>query len=682
MISNLGRLLVMAALLFAAFGAPVAFSAGLRHSKRGLELARRAVYGFSGAMILANVLMVYALFTNEFSVGYVAEVGSRATPTYFKLPSLWASLNGSILFWGAILGAYTAAFARLHKGRHREYMPWALGVLLAISVFFSLLVASIADPFHPMNPVPADGPGPNPLLQNHWLMAFHPPALYLGYVGMAVPFAMACAALLAGRLEPGWMSPMRRWMVVPWAFLSVGIAMGGWWSYAVLGWGGYWAWDPVENASFLPWLTATAALHSALVTHRRGTMKTWTMLLVILSFLMTMFGTFLTRSGVFNSVHSFTQSDIGPVFLGFISVALVFGIILLATRDHVLEASDDANTYAGTGMSAPLRFLRRRMGPMHPLGREFAVFVQNLVFVIFMFTVLLGTTFPLLVEAVQGKRLSVGEPYFDHMAIPLGLMIVALMGIGPALPWGRMNPEVAWRRFLPPLAGGVVAAALIGVLGFTHAYTLFAFFLCGFALTANLGEFVTPVLTRMRAQNESALVAAGHVFRRARRRYAGHIAHFAVITIVASITLSMGYKQEKDFTLAKGQTASVDGWSASFSGARMEQEPSRDSLIATFDMKKDGRSLGALEPKLNFFQRQREPVGTPAIRSTPGHDVYLSLMNVDPKGTEASLRLMVMPAVWWLWVAAPFFLVAAGIILWPRRRPAAQVATVREGEPA
>ncbi|MBT3219735.1 MAG: cytochrome c biogenesis protein CcsA, partial [Proteobacteria bacterium] len=290
-------------------------------------------------MIGANCLMVYALLVNDFSVLYVTEVGSLNSPIYIRLVALWSSLNGSILFWGAVLGMYILGLIWDVGDRHREYMPYTLHVMLCISVFFALIVASIADPFQPVSPVPLDGPGPNALLQNHWLMAFHPPTLYLGYVGMSVPFSMICAALLTGRLDAGWMAPLRRWMLIPWIFLTIGLLLGGWWSYGVLGWGGYWSWDPVENASLHPWLTGTAFLHSAMVLQRRGRLRDWTLILGMLTFLLTLIGTFMTRSGVFNSVHSFTQSDIGPVFLVFIGICLVYAVVLLALRSPVLEAA-------------------------------------------------------------------------------------------------------------------------------------------------------------------------------------------------------------------------------------------------------------------------------------------------------------------------------------------------------
>ena len=284
MISVLGRGLVLVALLAATTGSFAGFVAGYKKNEAAWILTRRAGWTFAGTTILANLLMVYALITKDFSVGYVAEVGSLSTPVHIAIVSLWASLNGSILFWAGVLGVYTAALIATMGDKHREYMPYTLHVLLGIAVFFTLLVSSIADPFAAVSPVPTDGPGPNPLLQNHWLMAVHPPTLYLGYVGMTVPFSMICAGLLAGRLEAGWMAPLRRWMLIPWGALTLGIILGGWWSYGVLGWGGYWAWDPVENASFHPWLTGTAFLHSAMVYQRRNTPRDWTLSLGMATF--------------------------------------------------------------------------------------------------------------------------------------------------------------------------------------------------------------------------------------------------------------------------------------------------------------------------------------------------------------------------------------------------------------
>jgi len=488
MIPELGTSLVLSSLFFAASGSVLGFWAGAQHHVRAWTWARRSAYAFAGLMIAANLLMVYALVQHDFSVKYVAAVGSLDTPLTFTIVSLWSSLNGSILFWGAILAVYTIVFLAANGHRHREYMPYTIGMVLAVSVFFALLVSSIANPFERMAVVPTDGPGPNPLLQNHWLMVVHPPTLYLGYVGMVIPYAMICAALLAGRLEDGWMVPLRRWMLIPWTFLTVGIFMGGWWSYGVLGWGGYWAWDPVENASLHPWLTGTAFLHSAMLLQKRGGLRIWTLVLGMATFLLTLVGTFMTRSGVFNSVHSFTQSSIGPVFLVFIAVVLVFSVILLAVRESLLAEEPVKPT---STMHAVVGF------EVNPTSRELSILLQNIAFTVFTFMVLLGTLFPLITEALQDKKVSVGEPYFDRWGLPLGLAIVFLMGVGPALPWGRAPADRVQAKFTFPTVGGAVITGLFAAMGFNKPMVLLAIFVAGFAALANLGEFIEPLRARM-----------------------------------------------------------------------------------------------------------------------------------------------------------------------------------------
>ena len=659
-ISELGRGLVLASLAFATMGMVIGAVAGARKTEQAMRLTRWCAYGFGATSILAALLMEYALLTHDFSVQYVAEVGSLDTPTLFTVVSLWASLNGSILFWAAVLGAYVIALAWFYRDKHREYMPYTLSVLMAICVFFALLVASIANPFAPVSPVPLDGPGPNPLLQNHLLMAVHPPTLYLGYVGMAVPFAMGCGALLAGRLEAGWMAPLRRWMLIPWAFLTLAIMLGGWWSYEVLGWGGYWAWDPVENASFLPWLTATAFLHSAMVVERRGTLKTWSIVLLMASFLLTLVGTFMTRSGVFNSVHSFTQSDIGPTFLVFIAVCLVGSVLLLAFREHVLHAD----------VPSP-------RGP-HLLSREVAILAQNLAFTVFTFTVLLGTLYPLIAEQWDGTRVSVGEPFFERMALPLGIIIVLLMGIGPSLPWGRLNPTEAGKRFLPPFIAGIVTVVVSYSAGFTGPQSLLAFGVCAFAGWSSAREMLEPILARRASKGESFGQATITVISKAHRRYGGHVAHIGIVITTVAIALSAGYKVERDVTLRKGESVEMAGFTATFTGAELQKEPHRDSLVAFFELSYDGRDMGVQEPRLNYYKSMREPIGTPAVREGIAGDLYLSLMQVDKNGANASVRAMYTPGVGWLWVGVIIVSLGAVIAAVPARRRKTKSAPQRK----
>jgi cytochrome c-type biogenesis protein CcmF len=660
LLGPMGRGFVLLALLFASVGFGAGLAGGFLKNAEATRIARWCAIAFAATSILANLVMVGALVTDDFSVGYVAEVGSIATPLYFKIPSLWASLSGSILFWAGVLGIYVGLYARKARPAHAETQPWTLAALLGTAVFFTALVSSVADPFHSVYPVPLDGPGPNPLLQNHWLMAIHPPMLYLGYVGMSVPFSMAIGSLCAGRLEAGWLAPLRRWLLVPWVFLTVGIMLGGWWSYGVLGWGGYWAWDPVENASFHPWLTATAAIHSAMVTERKGLLKTWTLVLIITSFLLTLFGTFLTRSGVFNSVHSFTQSDIGPVFLVAIGVIFTGTVVLLALRDHKLKT--------GRGFA-------KQVGNMKLLSRETAILAQNLLFTVFTATVLLGTIFPLLAEAVNGDKLSVGAPYFDRVALPIGIMLVTLMGVGPALPWGEMNPRRALRRFVGPIVGGALVALAAALAGFTGPESLLAMFVCGFALVSNVGEYATPVMARMRVKKERLDVAARRAFVRGRRRFGGHLAHLGIIIAVMAIALSKGYRTTVDLTLREGETAQVEGYDITFTGADLIQLEYMESLTANFAVTRNGRDLGIYSPAMNFYPRQREPIGSPAVRSTPAEDLYLSLVQVQPDGDWAAVRVLVMPAGWWLWACLPVFVLSIVVIVWPakKRKTAAEL---------
>ena len=724
-IPNIGGAMELAALLFAAVGFSTGVYAGTTRSPKAWQWTRISAYGFAGTMIAANLLMVYALVTHDFSVRYVAEVGSRSTPTYFTIVSLWASLNGSILFWGAILGLYTAGMVYSLGDKHREYAPWALAVQMATAIFFAFMVASIANPFSPVIPAPLDGPGPNPLLQNHWLMAVHPPMLYLGYVGMSVPFSLICAALLTGRLEAGWVAPMRFWMLVPWTFLSVGIVLGGWWSYAVLGWGGAWAWDPVENASFHPWLTGTAFLHSAMVLQRRGRLRDWTLLLGMSTFLLTLIGTFMTRSGVFNSVHSFTQSDIGPIFLWFIAATLTLSLVLLTFRAHKLdEAAAETDKRLGAG---------RKAASMNILSREGAILAQNALFAAFTFTVLFGTIYPLFVEYWQERRISVGEPYFDKWALPLGVALVFMMGVGPLLPWGRLPGDKAAKRIVAPVVSGLVFAGITAAAGFTGPQTLLALFVSGFAFWANFNEILEPTVQRIRVHGfqmepqymgvgagilvVGALVTyAGQTFMadsadskiflgllftvlgagicvvaiqqfirgivplwkvvlRGRRRFGGHIAHYGVLMAVISLALTKGYRVESDFPMTKGESIEFQGYDIRYDGAEMVKEEHRQALVTSFALSRSGDEIGVYQPRMNFYATQREPIYTPDNHSRPWGDLYFSIISVPGDGASAVLRLIWQPFQVWLWLSAPMILLGSLIAAWPERR---KTRTARE----
>ncbi|MSP54781.1 MAG: heme lyase CcmF/NrfE family subunit [Myxococcales bacterium] len=638
MLGYLGMAFVLLALVCAAAGAIVGFAAGKSGNLDAVAWTRRLGLGYCAGMFAATVVMEYALLTHDFSVRYVAQVGSMDTPAYITFVSLWSSLEGSILFWGFVLAGYIASAIGLTFDRKSPGLATAIAVWLAVGAFFCFLMAGPANPFLPLaSPVPVDGPGPNPLLQNHILMVVHPPMLYLGYVGMTIPFGFAVSSLMRGSLGAAELRELRNALLVPWGFLSVGIVLGAWWAYEVLGWGGYWAWDPVENASLLPWLTATAALHAAMLPARRGTMKGWTTTLILVTFLLTLLGTFMTRSGVFNSVHSFSQSDIGPTFLVFIAIVLVFSVVLLGTRIERLE---------GEGEGGAL------------LSRESAFLLNNLLFVALTFTVFVGTTYPLLAEAIRGVKVSVGEPYYNQMAVPLGVAILFLMGVGPALPWGQPTSQ-RLKTLLGPLGAGVVALGLGWALNVRSAWPLAAVGCAGFASAVTLIE----------------LVGAFRIgFARQSRRIGGYTVHAGIIIMLVAVAMSSAYRVDKDLRLIRGQSVDFEGYSLTYTGAETVVEPHRSRQYAHVDVRKGGAMVTTMSPAQNVYPGMGTPIGAPAVHTTAGHDLYLSLMSIEPD--TIGIQAFRTPLIVWLWVGGGIVALGALISLAPLRAAAPAFAQV------
>jgi cytochrome c-type biogenesis protein CcmF len=667
MISAVGRGLLLLSLLVAVAGACVGLATGQRPTATSWLWCRRLAYAFGATMAAANLLMVYALLARDFSVSYVAQVGSRSIPDWVAVVSLWSSLEGSILFWGLVLGGYVVAATYAHRDQHPEYMPYATGIWLACGAFFALLLAGPAQPFGTVSPVPPDGPGPNPLLQNHVLMMVHPPCLYLGYVGLTIPFGLACAALLRGRLGPDLLRPLRTWLLLPWIFLSVAIVLGGWWAYEVLGWGGYWAWDPVENASFLPWLTATAALHSAILTERKGVLKGWTATLVLATYVLTVLGTFMTRSGVFNSVHSFTQSEIGPTILAFLGLVLAFSVALLALR---LDSLTTEGRLQGGA------------------SRDGAFLVNNLLLVLFTFTVLVGTVFPLVVEAVKGTQMSVGRPYFDRMSVPIGLGLLLLMGVGPALPWGAATGAQVRAALLPPVGGGILFVLAGLALSVRNPWTIAALFFGGFTAQVTLRELWRPVRPRLQAGESLPAAVIDSQLRRGRRRFGGYVVHAAVVMVVIAIAVSSTMQTSKELVLKEGESATVGAYTLTYLGPEQRTEPHRTALVARVAVRRGEREIGVLEPRMNHYDTQREPIGTPAVRSSIAEDLYLSVMNIDPQGGTLGLLALVNPLVGWIWLGTGLMAAGGVLALLPAGRRQAvpvetpvSVAAAAEGTP-
>jgi cytochrome c-type biogenesis protein CcmF len=613
-----------------------------------IRAAYSAVYTNFGLLTIAAFAMVWALISHDFSVSYVAQVGSRATPLFYTIISLWGALEGSILFWGWVLALYSAAVVYLNRHRPGALIPYAAATLLGISIFFGILLVGPANPFGLMSPVPPDGPGPNALLQNHILMGVHPPLLYLGYVGMSVPFSFAVGAMLSGEIhDESWIKLTRRWTLASWAFLSAAIIAGMWWSYEVLGWGGYWAWDPVENASFMPWLTATAFLHSVMVQERRGMLRLWNLTLIVATFLLTILGTFLTRSGVLSSVHAFTQGTIGYFFLVFIAVVFMISAALVS------------------GSSAQLR----GKGALDAaVSRETVFLLNNLVFTAFTFTVVLGTLFPLAAEAVRGVKVSVGGPFYNRMTLPLCMLLLFLMGVGPALPWRRASEEVVKRQLMPPAIGALIVAVLSIVLGVHEPFAVAAFTFATFALVANGREFWTGARARMRAHGEAAPVALVRLVSSNRRRFGGYVAHMGVISVAVAIAASSTFKTEREATLKKGGLMSVGSYTVRLDSVWGREEPHRAVVGTTVAVLRNGREAGRLEPRMNFYATQQQPIPTPAVRSRPSGDVYITLMSFANDGSTATLRVIIEPLVPWIWLGGLIVCCGALISMWPTAR--------------
>lgn len=664
MLSALGYGSVIAALLGAAIMSVAGYRAGLARSGSELTatVARRASYFVFFAMTAAMAVMEIALLTHDFSVEYVSRVGSLETPTYYSAISLWSSLDGSILFWGWILAGYGALFAFTRRGEWGARLGASVGrsgglaaglrmtpvvtaVIGTVGLFFFGLLVGPANPFGLVDPAPVNGPGPNPLLQNHPLMGLHPPMLYFGFVGMTVPFAFAIAGLLTGNVEARWLRDARRWTIAAWAFLTMGIIGGGWWSYEVLGWGGVWAWDPVENASFLPWLTATAFLHSAMVQERRGMLKTWNLTLMISTFLLVLFGTFLTRSGIIDSVHAFSEGAIGPLFLGFIAFVMLVSLGLIGWRANRLHAPGQIEG---------------------AVSRESAFILNNLLLVGFTFTVLLGTMFPLVIEALRGDRISVGAPYFNMVASPIGLALLFLMGIGPALPWRGASGEKIRKAFQIGVGLAVLTAAVAFALGIRKVYPILTFAAAAFVMTTIVEEFVKGVRARRRISGGSPVAALLSLFVRNGQRYGGYVVHTGVVVVALAISVSWTWKIEREGTLRPGERLAIGEYEIEFVELWARQEPQRFVVGSTFKAFRNGRPIGEEQPRMNIYPTSQQPIATPAVYSSLTSDLYLTLMAFDQEeGTSATVRAIVNPGIAWLWIGGMIIGLGALIAIWP-----------------
>ena len=655
--ADLGSAALRAALPLAIWGCGAAAYGAAKRDGRALTSARWSALLTFILIVLAVLAMEGALVTHDFSIQYVAMNNARETPFFFTVISLWAALEGSILLWALVLAGATAYVAWRGTRELPRLATTALAVLLGMVTFFLLLVTTpAADPFVRIDPIPPNGNGPNPLLQNHPLMALHPPLLYLGYVLFSVPFAYAIASLVLGEGGDRWLVATRRFALVSWGLLGVGIVAGSWWSYAVLGWGGYWAWDPVENAAIMPWLVATAYLHSVMVEEKRRLLRTWNLSLVIATFALTILGTFLTRSGVVNSVHAFTQSAIGPLLLGYFVAIVVLSVGLMLWR--LPRLADDG------GLGAPL-------------SREAIFLFQNVVFVAATLTVLLGTLYPLIAEAISGAQLSIGRPYFDRVEVPLGLALLFLMGIGPQLPWHGASRTTLERQFTIPLAAAGVGAVLAVLVGISAPFAVLTYALAFFVAATVGQEFWRGMQARHVLHGESRAEALANLLRRNGRRYGGYIVHLGIVVIAVAVATSQAGTVTLEKTLFPGDAMRVGAYDVRLTAVRTVNEPQRDLLQADLSVSSAGANdARQVQPALVYYPNSTQAVGSPGITVSAADDVYTVLVAYDTRANSwATIRVLVIPLVSWLWIGG--LIVGLGAVIAALPQPRRSTVPVR-----
>jgi cytochrome c-type biogenesis protein CcmF len=652
----LGQFSLWVAFLVGLWCVVIAFAGRWRDRPELAGTVTRAVYVVLGALVVASISLWKGLISHDFNIEYVAAYTSRNLPPYYIFSAFWAGQKGSLLFWAVVLSLFASLAQLLTPRRYAHLMPYVAGVTSAVVVFFVSVMLFGSSPFERLPYTPADGRGLNPQLQNVG-MVIHPPMLYLGYISITIPFAFAIAALLSRRLDTGWIQAIRKWTLVSWLFLSIGITLGMWWAYVELGWGGYWAWDPVENASFLPWLTMTAFLHSVMIQEKRGMLKRWNLGLIVGTFLLSIFGTFITRSGVIASVHSFTQSNVGYFFLAFLTLAAVLSFTLLYTRWPELEAEVQLESM---------------------VSREAAFLFNNLLLVGIAFSVLWGTLFPILSEAVRGTKITVGPPFFNRVNVPLGLLLLGLTGIGPLIAWRKASTANLRRQFVAPGAAAGVALAGMLAAGVRDFYVTMAITLAAFVAGTVVQEFYRGVRARRRMHHESVPVAFFRLIERNRRRYGGYIVHVGILIYFVAFA-GMAFKVQREATLKPGESIELTspfGHTYRFTHVGISQYEALNRLVsaATVQVAIDGKPAGLLTSEkrqhVDSFKRPTfEPSTEVGIRSGLREDLYLVFAGAVNGTEEAVYRFNINPLVWWVWFGG-FVLAFGGLVtMWPGGGP-------------
>jgi len=640
---ELGRLAICLGLLLALYAVVAALWGARTRRPAAVRSAEHAVYAVFGLVVVAAGLLLRALLLHDFNLEYVAAYSSSTLPVSYTVAALWGGQKGSLLFWALLLTLFAAIVHVQNRERNRQLMPYVTATLMATASFFLGLVTFVADPFERLATPALEGADLNPLLQNYW-MTIHPPSLYTGYVSAAVPFAFAIAALASGRLGDQWIRTTRRWALFSWFFLTLGNLFGSRWAYEVLGWGGYWAWDPVENAAIMPWFVSTAYLHSIIIQEKKDMLRVWNLVLVLLTFVLTIFGTFLTRSGVISSVHSFTQSGIGGYFIAFLLLVLVVSGGLLAYRLPELRTHATVESF---------------------LSREAAFLFNNLILVGIAFATFWGTVFPVLSEWVRGVKITVGPPFFNRVNAPLGIALLFLMGVGPVIAWRRASPRNLRRAFAGPLGVGLVGALTLALAGVPIGGAYLTFVFAAFVLGTVGQEFWRGVRARQAMLHEAAPRALVRLIDKNRRRYGGYIIHIGVVAIFVGVAASSAFRVEVTRTLKPGDTMQAGKFTLRYDRVTSSEDAHMSRLAAQVAVLRDGTQIATLFPEKRFYKKPQQPTTEVAMRPTLTEDLYLVLGSFDPASEIATIQAYVNPLVAWLWIGGVIMALGTAVTMWP-----------------
>jgi len=656
----LGTFLILAAFVVAS----AAFAASIAGARRGQRSLVQGGIGLfhvvTALMMVASAVIVHAFVVGDYSIRYVQRYSNMEQPLFYKLASYWGGLDGSLLFWVALLSAFGSVAVQLNRVRYRVLIPWVVAVISVVEMFFLFLMVIHNNPFETyLMATPAAGEGLNPLLQNFY-MAIHPPMLYLGFVGMTIPFAFGIAALISGQLDDAWLRAVRRWTMTAWLFLTVGLALGALWAYEELGWGGYWGWDPVENAALLPWFTATAFLHSVMVQERRGMLKVWNVSLVIVTFFLTIFGTFMTRSGIVQSVHAFGEDpELALMFTVFMVALLTFSFGMVIYRLPLLRSRNDLDSWA---------------------SKEAAFLANNWVLLFAAFFVLFATMFPTLSEALRGERLTVGPPFFDKWMTPVGLILLFLTGVGPLVGWRKSSLDHLRHQFLWPAAAAVVTTGTLRAFGVPIWAAGLCFGLCAWVFTTITQEFVRGARVRQQSTGTDLLTALVGLFARSRRRYAGYIVHLGIVLIFLGFA-GNAFERQEEVQVVPGQQVEMAPYTVTYEQLSVTHDGRKQMVTAHLQVAKDGQALGGLYPARWYFDgRQDEPTTEVALRRGLAEDLHIVLAEFVAADQLAILQITINPLINWIWFGVGILIIGTCIALLPER--ALSFATSRVPERA